>query len=236
MAAALQPRSFSRAYGRWSDAETAAFINSWALLYVRRRGGKGDMWLPQQQHLLVRRARGHSSRALVVEDWRAVASAVNSHRADAGLGSSVRTYVQCKLRMGALKNRYRKELAAPAPSRWLFFNVLHGVWGDEAWSRAAAAKAGGAAADGRGEATAGAVEDAAAADALRCLAAAAAQNGGAAAEVIGGGVADGVAAGATARRPPSSVRGRRCTNTAVAAKREGPASSSPRTGTPSRPP
>lgn len=73
------------ARGHLSDAETAALIDSWAPLYRRRRDGEGDMWV-----LPARR-----SRALVLEDWRAVATSVNAYRAGAGL-DSVRTHQQCK--------------------------------------------------------------------------------------------------------------------------------------------
>ncbi|KAK3138918.1 hypothetical protein QOZ80_5AG0375170 [Eleusine coracana subsp. coracana] len=122
------------ARGHWSDEETAALIASWAPLYQRRRTGEGDMWAPPPNRL-----------ALVLEDWRAVASAVNAYRAGAGLGSS-RTHQQCKLRVQTLKDMYLKALRAAAPSGCRFFHALHAVWGGEEWSRAVAVSAAAAAA------------------------------------------------------------------------------------------
>ncbi|RLN27829.1 hypothetical protein C2845_PM05G23850 [Panicum miliaceum] len=85
---------------RWSPGETAALIDAWAPLYNCRRGGESDVWVPRHQ-----RGRARSFRALVPEDWRALAAAVNGYRADAGLGPG-RTPDQCKRRMSLLRQAY----------------------------------------------------------------------------------------------------------------------------------
>jgi len=66
-------------------------IKAWAPLYIRCRRGTKDAWVPL--HI---RGRARSSRALVTEDWRAVAFAVNMYRGITAGRDSCRTHVQCK--------------------------------------------------------------------------------------------------------------------------------------------
>ncbi|KAK3147540.1 hypothetical protein QOZ80_3BG0283590 [Eleusine coracana subsp. coracana] len=74
----------------WSDGETSVLIGAWG---------------PTKQ------LRGR----LAMEDWRAVASAVNAHGRAAGHRYN-RTRAQCQSRVGSLKRRYKKELQLSAPS------------------------------------------------------------------------------------------------------------------------
>ncbi|KAL6901905.1 hypothetical protein ACP4OV_004781 [Aristida adscensionis] len=103
------PRTPSpRAGGRWSDGETAALIDAWGPLNRRRH-----------------------PRRLLLKEWRAVAGAVNAHRAAAGRPSN-RDRAHCQNRVHTLKARYKEELARRAPSRWCHFRRLRAFLGSPA--------------------------------------------------------------------------------------------------------
>ncbi|CAN6342207.1 unnamed protein product [Urochloa humidicola] len=121
MAEPVCGRPAKRAHGRWDDAETAVLIETWAPIYKRRCDGEIDPWVPEARLQRVR-----ADRRLVIEDWRAVASAVNAFRDGARLDSH-RTPQQCKGRVDTILGIYGKELYGAVPSSWLFFSVLRDV-------------------------------------------------------------------------------------------------------------
>ncbi|XP_062213771.1 trihelix transcription factor ENAP2-like [Phragmites australis] len=88
-----------RAGGRWSDGETSALIDAWGALYPRRR---------------------------LLKEWRAAASAVNTHRAAAGRSSN-RSSAQCQNGIHALKSQYKDELSRLPPSGWRHFKSLRAI-------------------------------------------------------------------------------------------------------------
>ena len=86
-----------------------ALIDTWRPLYNRRRGGECDVWVPANQ-----RSRARSTGALVGEDWRAVATAVNGFRTEIKLDPD-RAHKQCQRRVERLKSRFGdKQLATPS--------------------------------------------------------------------------------------------------------------------------
>ncbi|TKV96661.1 hypothetical protein SEVIR_9G443300v4 [Setaria viridis] len=90
-----------RASGNWSDGETSTLIDAWGPAHLRRH-----------------------PRHLLLNDWRAAASAVNAHRAAAGRRFN-RTRLQCQTRVRTLKKRYKEELSRQPPSRWPHLRQLH---------------------------------------------------------------------------------------------------------------
>ncbi|CAN6337768.1 unnamed protein product [Urochloa humidicola] len=121
MAEPVRGRPAKRAHGRWDDPETGVLIDAWAPIYRRRRDGEIDPWVPEPRLHRVR-----ADRRLVMEDWRAVASAVNAFRDGARLGSH-RTPQQCRGRIETIMGMYGKELYGAAPSSWRFFPVLRDI-------------------------------------------------------------------------------------------------------------
>ncbi|CAN6347046.1 unnamed protein product [Urochloa humidicola] len=82
MAEPVRGKPGKKAHDRWDDAETTMLIDTWAPIYKCRRDGEIDPWVPEAQLPHVR-----TDRHLVIEDWRAVASAVNEFRDGACLDS-----------------------------------------------------------------------------------------------------------------------------------------------------
>ncbi|KAG2552658.1 trihelix transcription factor ASIL1-like [Panicum virgatum] len=99
----LAPESAS---GNWSDGETSTLIDAWGAAHQRRR--------PRGRRL---------------KDWRAAASAVNTHRAAAGRRFN-RTRVQCQTRIRTLKKRYKEELARQPSSGWPHLSRLRAFLAD----------------------------------------------------------------------------------------------------------
>ncbi|CAN6164118.1 unnamed protein product [Urochloa humidicola] len=121
MAELVCGRPAKRAHSRWDNAETVVLIETWASIYKHRCDGEIGPWVPEAR---LRRVR--TDRRLVIEDWCAVASAVNAFRDGARLDSHC-TPQQCKGHVDTILGIYGKELYGTVPSSWRFFSVLRDV-------------------------------------------------------------------------------------------------------------